>query len=206
MSTNAIIYINPALPIEVQNVDRLVYLPDGSQHLLDKHDRPLFIAPANAGVVIFMQYALDEEPKEEQVAPFAREQHRKKLEMVKREEAAAELTQQFPKITEEDMVNVSPHTGVATSVMPIHPVPLQQRAPFPNPRVAEFGPRSVQWPGAVTVRTSAEVPDDVTGEVVMPDFQEAPKGATQELAESSSPQSPEFGETEQTSEPGRAAS
>ena len=212
MSTNAIVYMNPALPIRVENVDRLVYLPDGSQHLLDVHDRPLFTAPAGTGVVIIMEYAKNEDAKPEQVAPFAREQHKQKQEIRRREEVATEKTQQIEQIRPDqrpDVVNVNPQGGVApvVTVAPVMPVvtSLQQRTPFP--RVAEFGPRPMMKPGDVTVRSAAEVPNDVTGEMVVPDFPGAPKGAIREQREeSSSPQSPEQGATEQTSEPGRAAS
>lgn len=210
MSTNALVYINPALPIRVENVDRLVYLPDGSQHLLDVHDRPLFSSPAGTGVVIIMEYAKDEDPKEEQVARFAVQEHKHKQEMARRVERSTEKTQAIQQIPTEqrpDMVNVN-RQGVVAPVAPAPewpvPVPLQQRSPFP--KVAEFGPRPVMQPGETKVHTAAEVPNDVTGEMVVPDFPEAPKGAIRESEESSSPQSPEHGETDKTPEPDRAAS
>jgi hypothetical protein len=186
VSTNALVYLNPSLPIRIENADRLVYLPDGSQHVLDANDRPLFVAPAGAGVCIVMEYAQNEDAKESQVAPFAREEHVQKQEQSRREEVAAEQTQQFSRVP--DVVNVN------------------QSQVVPLGRIARFEPRPQQMqPGEVKVQTAAEVPSDVTGEVVMPDFPGAPTGAIPESEGSSSPQSPQQGETRKTPGPGRAA-
>lgn len=186
MSTAALVYLNPALPVRIENADRLVYLPDGSQHVLDKHDRPLFSTPPGTGVSIVMEYAVDEDPTEAQVAPFAREEHKTKLELVRREESAAEQTQAIQQINQEDMVNVNRSTGVASPVVPIQPVwPLHQRRGGPFPTVAEFTPRPVMQPGEVKVQTSDEVSNDATGEMVVPGFPPSPQKGDSESEETS---------------------
>lgn len=207
MSTNALVYLNPGLPIRIENADRLVYLPDGSQHVLDKNDRPLFTAPPKTGVCIVMEYAQTDEPTEAQVARFAREEHAERIAKQHRQERAAEMTQPIQKVAPE-MVNVNRETGTVAPVPPVRPVvplTLQQRQQFPD--VKEFGPRLVTPPpGMVSVTPSEDVPSDVTGEMVVPDFREAPTGAIPESGESSSQQSPKHEETDKTSEPGAAAS
>lgn len=210
MST-ALIYLTPGLPVRIENADRLVYLPDGSQHVLDAHDRPLFAAPPKTGVCIVMEYAQNEDPKNSQVASFAKREHAERVEKQHREEVAAERTQQFPKVEQNapvDVVNVNQSTGHVAPVHPITPVqvsPLQQRPASPFPPVAQFGPRPQMQPGDVKVRRASEVPGDVTGEMVVPDFPGAPSGAIREQGEFSSPQSPKHGEKGSMSGPGRAA-
>jgi hypothetical protein len=206
------IYLTPGLPVRIENADRLVYLPDGSQHVLDAHDRPLFTAPPKTGVCIVMEYSAVEEPKGSQVASFAKREHAERAEQTRREEVAADQTQQFPQVQQgpsPDMVNVNPSTGHVAPVHPIVPVqvsPLQQRPQSPFPPVAQFGPRPQgMQPGGVKVHPAAEVPSDVTGEMVTPDFREAPTGAIPEQEEPSSPQSPEHEETRRTRGHGRAA-
>lgn len=209
MST-AVVYINPALPIRIEHADRMVYLADGSQHVLDANDRPLFTAPAGTGVCIVMEYSVDKEPDEAQVAPFARREHAEKVQKQHRDEVAAEKTQPIQQLRPEqmDMVNVSPSTGtVVPAVSPV--VPLQMaRGKVPFPPVQEIRPQQVEVPGDMSVKMSAEVPGDVTGEVRLPDFSVSPKEGIPGSGESSPSEegeSKKSGRTRRTAGRGRAA-
>lgn len=202
MSTSAIVYMN-ALPITIQNVARHIYLPDGSQHLLDSHDRSLFCAPASAGVVIVMEYAVNEDPSEQQVARFAAKEHAESAERQRREESAAEMTQPIHKVPAPEMVNVNPSMGTVAPIVPVQPVP--QRAPFPVVQELRTSRVAVP-PGEMDVKKSSEVPGDVTGEMVVPDFSPSPKEGTPESAESSaSSTGKKSGRTPKTRGQGRAA-
>jgi hypothetical protein len=69
MATTCKVYLSDALPIEVRNAHRALYFPDGSVHVLDKKDRPVFIAAPGRFTAVVMEYALDEEAEESQKVP-----------------------------------------------------------------------------------------------------------------------------------------
>jgi len=68
MATTCKVYLSDGLPIEVRNAHRAVYFPDGSLHILDKSDRPVFIGAPGRYVGVNMEYALDENPEQKQTA------------------------------------------------------------------------------------------------------------------------------------------
>ncbi|MFE9742974.1 hypothetical protein [Streptomyces sp. NPDC006477] len=170
MGTQAKVYLNPSLPIVIEKVHRHVYLPDGSQHLLDENDRPLFTAPASAGVVVVMEYAVNEDPSPKQVAAFARPAERQQKTEVPtpRPEAVTEKTQPI---------------RVPSPVVPVTVVPVGSRPQFPN--VAEFRPPQQPKPGDVRVQSLADRPSDTTGEMVRPDFLSGPSSTSTETGKTS---------------------
>ena len=66
MATTCKVYLSDGLPIEVNNAHRVLYFPDGSAHIFDKHDRPVFVAAPGRYSAISIDYALDEEVDKKQ--------------------------------------------------------------------------------------------------------------------------------------------
>ena len=69
MATTAKVYLSDGLPIEVPEAHRMIYFPDGSAHILDKQNRPVFIGAPGRFVCVVMEYAKNEDPDPVQSVP-----------------------------------------------------------------------------------------------------------------------------------------
>ncbi|GAA2554826.1 hypothetical protein GCM10010423_65000 [Streptomyces levis] len=68
------VYLSDALPVDIRNAHRVIYFPDQSVHILDKEDRPVFIAAPGRYVGVYMEYPENEEadPKQKLPAPVVK--------------------------------------------------------------------------------------------------------------------------------------
>lgn len=157
------IYVD-ALPIEIEGAHRVVYLPDGSQHVLDTMDRPLFSSGPRSNVVIVMSYSRNESPDPKQMARFVvpapvanpqrpptpielSKSHPPTETAIEPQEKAEEITQPMKKI---------PAFPTPAAPSPTPPAPSRSRKFIPT--------RSMR------VEKLADLAGEVTGEIPLPNF------------------------------------